>query len=135
MCVRFCIAALATFLLAGCSTSNQPFPLPLLAPQVTLAINPSSVQPGQQATLTWSTTDAASCVASGSWSGPQQINGSINVILKGTDGLSFKLACTGGGGNASRVANLSVAEPASGCAAKPAVAHKADRRISRRRRG
>jgi hypothetical protein len=135
MYLRLFLATLATVGLASCGSNNQPLPVPgpLAAPQVTLAISPGSVQPGQQATLSWSATDAASCVASGSWSGTQPTTGSTNVSLQGTADQTFTLACTGSGGNVSQVAHLSVAQPPGGCAPKPAAVRKGDRRTSRTR--
>src|SRR5664279_2235571 len=112
MYLRLSLATLAIAFLASCASTNQPLPVPapLSAPKVTLAINPSSVQPGQEATLSWSATDAASCVASGSWSGTQPTAGSTNVSFQGTDDQSFTLACVGSGGNVSQVARLSMAQ-------------------------
>jgi hypothetical protein len=136
MYLRLFLTTMATAVLVSCASTNQPVPVPapLVAPQVTLAISPSSVQPGQQATLTWSATNAATCVATGSWTGAQPTTGSTNVSLQGTDDQSFTLACTGSGGNVSQVARLSVAQPPSGCVAKPAAMHKGGRRTSRIRR-
>ena len=46
------------------------------APTLTLAANPLSIQAGESSTLTWSSTNATSCTASGGWSGSKPINGS-----------------------------------------------------------
>ncbi|HTG04554.1 MAG TPA: hypothetical protein VK635_10940, partial [Bradyrhizobium sp.] len=46
------------------------------APTVSLAVSPTSVTSGGAATLTWSSNNAASCVASGAWTGAKTIFGS-----------------------------------------------------------
>jgi hypothetical protein len=70
-------------------------------PTVTLKTSPESVSPGASSTLTWSSTNATSCTASGDWSGTLATSGS-----RSTGALSaataFTITCTGAGGTASR---------------------------------
>lgn len=70
---------------------------PPAAPTATLSANPTSVSSGGNATLTWSSTDATECTASGGWSGTKAPSGdqTINNITATT---SFSLQCTGAGG-------------------------------------
>ncbi len=64
------------------------------APTVTISATPAAVQTGNPATLDWSSTNTASCVASGSWSGPQGTNGTARTgSLASTS--TFTLICTG----------------------------------------
>jgi hypothetical protein len=67
-----------------------------VAPKVTFGINPSVLDFGDSATLTWSATGADSCTASGDWSGSRAISGlaTVNPIENST----YRLSCTGAGG-------------------------------------
>jgi hypothetical protein len=137
MNVRLYLAVFATAVLSGCGTGGQFTPPPVAPPpaaHVTITISPSAVQPGQTATLTWSAINAKACAASGDWSGTQQTSGSQNILLPGTQSLSFTLACTGAGAKDSQTAKLAVAPPPGACPAKPAIQRRADRRISRHRK-
>ena len=83
----------ATFIvLAGCG-GNSSTPAP--APTVTISISPASMPLGASATLTWSSTNAASCSASGAWSGVQEVGGSQKVTPTTAGSLTYSLACTG----------------------------------------
>jgi hypothetical protein len=77
------------------------------APTVSLSVGPSAITSGASSTLTWSSTNATTCTASGAWSGTKAINGS-----QSTGGLTasaiYTLACTGTGGSASQSATVSV---------------------------
>jgi hypothetical protein len=77
------------------------------APTVNLSANPTSVASGGSSTLTWSSTNATSCTASGGWSGTKQTSGNqtINGLMSTT---SFTLRCTGGGGSTSRSVTVNV---------------------------
>jgi hypothetical protein len=77
------------------------------AATVTLTANPPSVTAGGTTTLTWTSTNAASCTASGGWSGAQPTSGS-QLTAAATTGTSYSLTCTGPGG-ASTPAAVTVA--------------------------
>ena len=67
------------------------------AASVTLAANPTTVSPGAGSTLTWSSTNATSCTASGGWSGTKATSGSQSTgPLTAT--TTYSLRCTGAGG-------------------------------------
>jgi len=137
MYLRFCIASFAALVLSGCGSSLQVATSPTLPPappHVAITVSPAAVQPGQVATLTWSTFNAATCTASGDWKGSQQTTGSQSIMLPGAKGLSFTLACTGAGGSATQTASLNVAPPPIACSVKPAMVPRADRRVSRHRK-
>jgi hypothetical protein len=70
-------------------------------PTVTLSADPSSVRAGGSSTLTWSTTAATSCVASGQWSGSRATSGTQAVGPINVES-TYTLTCTGAGGSASR---------------------------------
>jgi Bacterial Ig-like domain (group 3) len=67
-------------------------------PAVTLSVSPGTITVGQSATLSWSSTNATSCTASGSWSGAQATSGSETVTPSSPGGLAYSLSCTGAGG-------------------------------------
>jgi len=70
-----------------------------LAPIVTLTASPASIAAGGSATLTWSSTNATSCTASGGWTGTEATSGSLSVSPVST--TTYKLTCTGAGGTSS----------------------------------
>ncbi len=70
-------------------------------PTVTLSTNPWSVSSGQSSTLTWSSTDATSCAASGAWSGTLATSGSRSTGTLSA-ATTFTITCEGAGGTASR---------------------------------
>jgi hypothetical protein len=77
------------------------------APTVTLTANPTSVLSGNPSTLTWSSTNATSCTANGSWSGSRPTSGNAstgNLIAN----QSYTLSCSGPGGNASASVTVTI---------------------------
>lgn len=137
MHLRYCFAALALLVLSGCGKGGQVTTAPPSPPtpaQLTLAVNPTSVQPGQFATLSWSATNVTSCTASGDWTGPQAISGSENIDLESAKSLTFNLSCTGSNGTQSQTATLSVAQSPNGCPGNNQSAHRAGRRSSQHRK-
>src|SRR5262245_35795291 len=86
-------------LLAACGgggTGADPASVP--PPTVHLSANPSSVASGQTSQLSWNTTDASSCNASGGWSGSQPTSGVFTTLAIATT-TQFGLSCNGAGGN------------------------------------
>jgi hypothetical protein len=73
-------------------------------PTISIFANPSSVFGGSSATLSWSTTDATTCTASGDWTGTRATSGSITVTPTVTS--NYTLTCSGPGGNSSQTATL-----------------------------
>ncbi len=131
------ILGLSAVVLSGCGgsgTFNAPTVLPPPAAQVSISVKPAAVLPGQNATLSWSASNATTCTASGAWKGEQPTSGSETLTLASIKSVPYTLTCTGPGGDATATANLSVAEPIVECAVKPAVRSRADRRTNRHRR-
>ena len=78
-------------------------------PTVTISVAPTSIQGGQSATLTWSSTNATDCTASGSWSGDRPVSGTASTGTLNTAGVySYTLTCTGPSGSAAASALLTV---------------------------
>src|SRR5580765_8898054 len=76
-------------------------------PTVSLTANPTSVLSGAASTLSWSSTNATSCSASGGWSGTKATSGSQSTGPLSTSS-SYTLTCTGAGGSASASASVAV---------------------------
>ncbi len=80
------------------------------APTVTLSVGPSAITSGSSAMLTWSSTNATSCVASGAWSGTKAVTGTQSTGAL-TANATYTLSCTGTGGSAAQSATVSVTQP------------------------
>jgi hypothetical protein len=76
-------------------------------PTVTMAASATSVTAGGNTTLTWSSTNAASCAASGAWSGSRALSGSAQVGPL-TANSAFTLSCTGTGGTDDETVNVTI---------------------------
>jgi len=75
-----------------------PPPAPPASPTLNFSANPTSVSSGSSSTLTWSTTNADTCIASGAWSGTKAVSGSESTgALTAT--ATYTLNCSGGGGS------------------------------------
>ena len=80
------------------------------APTVTLSASPLSLLSGATTVLTWNSTDATACSASGAWSGAKGTSGAeTSGALAAT--TSFTLSCTGGGGTSSKSVTVTVSSP------------------------
>jgi len=77
------------------------------APAVSLGAAPNTVAPGGSTLLTWSSSDASGCSATGAWSGSKASSGSqtVNSIMAAS---TYALTCTGGGGSTTRSATVNV---------------------------
>ena len=69
----------------------------------TFSSDASLVDVGESTTLTWASTNASSCSASGDWSGTKSTSGSENIVLNEAKNYSFVLNCSG----ASKSLNIS----------------------------
>ncbi len=74
---------------------------------VQITASPSSLTSGSSSTLTWSSTNASSCTASGAWSGTKAISGSQSTGTL-TVNSTFTLTCTGTAGSDSQSANVTL---------------------------
>jgi hypothetical protein len=83
------------------------------APTVTLSASPATVAAQGTATLTWSSTGATGCTASGGWAGPQSTAGTAATAALAAQTI-FTITCTGPGGLASTSATVAVSTPPSG---------------------
>src|SRR6202453_4359004 len=95
------------------------------APQVTLHANPSTVQRGDASSLTWTSEDATSCVASGAWSGTKSVSGTQSTGAVSVNS-TFMLTCTGIHGKTSQETTVTVdaAAPTVALGATPSTVSK-----------
>jgi peptidoglycan-associated lipoprotein len=84
-----------------------PPPPPPPAPTATISVNPSSIQQGQSASLTWQTTNATDVSIEGI--GAVQPSGSQAVSP--SDSTNYNLTAKGAGGTASATTRLTVTPP------------------------
>jgi hypothetical protein len=76
-------------------------------PTVSLTATPNSLNAGSTSTLTWSSTNATSCTAGGSWSGTRATSGSAQTSAL-TAASTFTLTCSGAGGSSSQSTSVTV---------------------------
>jgi hypothetical protein len=88
------------------ATATVTVTTPTPAPTATLTAAPTGVASGGTATLTWSSTNATACTASGGWSGPLAASGTQPTAAL-TATTTYSLTCTGAGGT-SAVATATV---------------------------
>lgn len=81
------------------------------AATVTLSATPLTITLGQPTTLTWSSTNATACTASGGWTGSRATSGSESATPIATGTTNYTLTCTGvgGSGNATTPVTVNVA--------------------------
>jgi hypothetical protein len=77
------------------------------APTVSISASPASVASGAASSLTWSSTNATACTASGTWSGSKGTQGTQSTGALTAAG-TFTLTCTGGGGTGEGSAQVTV---------------------------
>ena len=88
--------------------TSAPPPSGSPAPTLTVTATPASVPSGGSSNLSWSSTDASSCTASGAWSGSQPTSGTASTGALTNASNIFTLSCSGPGGSTSRSATVTV---------------------------
>ena len=99
--IAFISVAVLTACGGGGGGSSEPTPPPTPPATVNLTANPISVAIGAETTLTWTTTNASTCNASGAWSGTKSTAGSEAVSIAASGDNQFNLTCSGPGGTGS----------------------------------
>ncbi|HXA92016.1 MAG TPA: hypothetical protein VNU73_02115, partial [Steroidobacteraceae bacterium] len=89
-------------------------------PTLNLSVMPNTIVAGQTATVSWNTTNATTCSATGAWSGAQPADGNLAVSPNTLGQSTFVLDCTGPGGSMSQSVVLTVS-PAVGVNLSPAT--------------
>ena len=103
---RSLISLAGIFLLASCGgggggggSSSAPLP-----PTATLSASAADVKTNATVTLTWSSSNATSCLASGDWSGALAVSGSQSLSV--AKSAVYSITCTGAVGQTSGSANV-----------------------------
>ena len=78
----------------GGSTPEPPVP----GASITLSISDDQIYLGNSVTLTWTTSNASSCTASGSWSGSKALSGSETITPDSEGQKSYTLTCSNSAG-------------------------------------
>jgi Fibronectin type III domain len=99
----------------GSATHTATVSVTHAIPTVNLAASPGTVQTGAKTTLTWSSTNATSCTASGGWLGSRATSGSSTTGALNTTTI-YALACTGAEGTANKTATVTVTAALNGTA-------------------
>jgi hypothetical protein len=81
----------------------------VIHPTINISADSYSITAGKSAKISWSTTNATSCTASGGWSGSKGINGSESVSPIET--TEYTLSCSGPGGSVSKSVKITVTMP------------------------
>jgi hypothetical protein len=77
-------------------------------PTVQLTASQTTVTSGQSVSLSWTSTGATSCTASGAWSGAQPLSASAVAQAALTATATYTLTCNGVGGSANSSATVTV---------------------------
>jgi len=85
----------------GGGGGGGPTPPTEPAPTVNLSADLTSQLINEDITLTWSSTNATSCNASGDWSGIKALSGSETVSISKSGANTYTLSCSGAGGSRS----------------------------------
>jgi hypothetical protein len=78
-------------------------------PSISFTSAPNTIAPGQSSVLTWSTSNATSCTASGGWTGSKAISGTQSITP--TQTMSYSLSCTGLSGSSTQSTTVTVFGP------------------------
>jgi peptidoglycan-associated lipoprotein len=115
------VALGALLTLSACKKKEAPPPPPPPppppSPTASIAVNPTNIQSGQSASLTWQTTNATDVTIDGI--GAVQPNGSQSVSP--TDSTTYHLTAKGAGGTQEATARLTVTAPPPPPAPAPTV--------------
>lgn len=111
-------ALVAVVVLAGCSGGDgggissgpPPSPPPPPVPAAMISVSDSTPFEGDGIVLTWSSTGAKSCSATGAWSGSLETSGSRTEAVRGTGTIVYGLTCTGDGGSVNAEARIEARE-------------------------
>jgi len=104
---------------AGSATLTATSGAPPAAPSLSLAAN--SVAVGHSTTLAWSSVNATSCAASGSWAGPLAASGSQPITPTAVGSETFTLICSNLGGPSAPTSVTLTATPALTAPATPVL--------------
>ncbi len=94
----------------GTTVQNTTVTIQAPVPTLSFSANPTTITSGSNSNLTWSTTNATSCTASGDWSGSRSTSGTQSTSTL-TSNKTYTLNCSGPGGNVTRSVTITVQTP------------------------
>ena len=95
----------------GSATQSALVSVTPAVPTVSFGASPSTVTKGSRATLSWSSSNASTCAASGAWAGTKALSGTQSTGSISANG-TYTLTCTGAGGKAAQSTTVTVAASA-----------------------
>ena len=102
--------------LSSGSGTTVSAPAPTTTPTATISsfsASSTTVVSGGSLSLSWSSSNADSCVASGAWSGTLATSGTRTVSSVASSG-TYTISCSGAGGSASKSVSVTVSQAVSG---------------------
>ena len=120
--MRFLLAGAAVCLLAACGSGGGSGGARLASeegaapsasftsvspPSLSLSASPATVAPGESSVLTWDSSAADECTASGAWAGSRAVSGS-EAVSNLTETQVYSLSCSGSGGSTVRDVQITV---------------------------
>ncbi len=96
--------------------SGQTVTIDNPTPTVSLTAAPTSIKAGDSSKLTWTSTNATSCTASGAWSGSKALSNSSGYMVSPTRSSTYTLTCSGSGGKATANATVTILSSSSSTA-------------------
>ena len=93
------IVCLFTITACGGGGGSAPTPDPIQTISVSLSASNTEVEVGTAITLTWSSSNAQSCTASGNWSGTKTTSGNQEVTINNSGSNLYNLSCSGSSAN------------------------------------
>lgn len=90
------------------TTTYRTTPAPTVGLRVNGSNGPLSLSAPANYTLSWTSTNAASCTAAGSWSGAQVTSGSQSISNVGSGAYTYTITCTNPSGSASDSVTVNV---------------------------
>ena len=102
------VAALCLVLAACGNTGSGQGAAVAPPPAAAIALDSTAIAEGSAATLTWSSSNATSCSATGSWTGAVPTSGTAPQMPAAAGIYTYVLNCTGAGGSATASAVLTV---------------------------
>ncbi len=84
---------------------------PLDFPSITFTAASGTILKGQSTTLSWSSVNTTSCLATGGWSGARNLSGGPETVTP-TETTAYTLECYGPGGDTFKEITITVTDPA-----------------------
>ena len=103
-----------SFIISSCGGGGggggeaTPPPPPPPAPTASISIEPDSAYLYEEVSVTWSSTNATTCSASGDWAGSKSTSGTESLSFDSVGEKTLTIECTGSGGSASSSATVSI---------------------------